>query len=458
MDYSRRNSSSNQYRHHGAIKQELIQEDINVVRFGKNPETFFAAKTEPQRKLINILLWLDSNKKEVFVSQDYLALKSGLCREQVNRLTSQFEEEGILTKIWRGVKETCIYRVSNYFHNPRNRHRLTKFFAALAFMPFNWFFLRNGEWVKMPNSQVRRTNVTQYKDISSSTNYISSIPAIFSSRPDSLHERAREARGITGSGITIKREIVGENRIMDHQPPIRASIRELKHLDLTIHGQMRLTVFPDRALEYGQKKIQYSIAAKDKFALFWSLCRDYCKENGLELDWKAFDRLKNEYGYPVDAAVVNPPSVPKVAKAEEKLPQRGTGLSEAQRVSQSASRERCKQVADRKEKDRVRAQAQQGIFEEKKERACLSTMDAQQRKEYISQIHPAFRTTALRLFICSTLIGPRKKLDIIETMGELSIPLGDMLTQLQLDEIVAAAIMSEEAGQVNHMSNDDASS
>lgn len=275
-----------------------------------DPTHFFSQLTAIQQRVLNQFFYLDSRYVDLWVSQEAIARYVGISREHVNRILYHFESLGIISSAYRHLR-TSRYRLSNFFYDPKVRSSLVGIFAAFSFMPWNLTIFRNGEWHK--RDQIEK--ITQYKSKSSFINYLS-IPDQSSYIPEPvIHARAHEVVTLC-HGSTNKFKNQDKVVMSDQKTEIRESIRALKQLNLTIHGQIRLSVFPDRALEYGVKKIQYSVAAKDKFGLLFSICRDYCKDNLIPLDWKAFDKLKEEYGYPDGCAMLNPSAYSEASSAK----------------------------------------------------------------------------------------------------------------------------------------------
>lgn len=103
--------------------------------------------------------------------------------------------------------------------------------------------------------------------------------------------------------------------------PIPPSIQKLKSLNLTKAGQIRLTCFPDEAIEYAAEKLKYAKNARDPYALFFSVCKEYCQNNQLFPNWERVKSLMQKYTITEDAprvrSAAQPPVAPVIAKKQE---------------------------------------------------------------------------------------------------------------------------------------------
>ena len=407
-----------------------------------NMEVFFAGLTVLERKLLNYIFWLDAHYFDIWASQDKMARHVGFTREHANRTLLKFEKHGIIASRNRGVKVTCLYKIANYFRDPKVRHKLSSLFAALSFMPFHQTVLRNGQWQKRD----LKAHITQYKDKSSFIKYLY-IPVQPSYIPEPvIHERAREEGvGAARDGNNCKGRVV-----MSNKTPIRDSIVALKRLNLTIYGQIRLSMFSDAALEYATKKIEYSIAAKDKFGLFWAICRDYSKDNGLRLDWELQDKLKEEYGYPQGCLMVNSPASRNSTTAQQKSsPQgrRGEPRSTWQPITNEEfyAKKRAELI---RVNDELIARGKEPLpFPDWRDPFLL---DGSERLEYFRKMDRSLLLPLLKLGLSAPKIERERKLMIVKTMIDLGIPFSGILDHQQLDQIMTSDIMSHSEAVDEH--------
>ena len=93
-------------------------------------------------------------------------------------------------------------------------------------------------------------------------------------------------------------------------------ILELKELNLTKWGQIRLMLFPAEAITACRSSLKY-MQSKNPFSHFFDLCSDYCKTNDISLNFSTCKELQTTYQMPVDA----PMTLKVEAKDENKMMQ-----------------------------------------------------------------------------------------------------------------------------------------
>ena len=425
----------NHYKRQRAVGQvKPLDTPVISAVIADNMEVFFAGLTVLERKLLNYIFWLDAHYFDIWASQDKMARYAGISRGHASRLLLKFEKLGVIASRNRGVRVTCLYKIANYFRDPKVRHKLSSLFAALSFMPFHQTVLRNGEWQKRD----LKAHVTQYKDKSSFIKYLY-IPALSRYIPEPvIHERAREEGTGTGRGGNNSKG----RAVMSEKTPIRDSIVALKQLNLTIYGQIRLSMFSDAALEYASRRIEYSIAAKDKFSLFWAICRDYSKDNGLRLDWELQDKLKEEYGYPQGCLMVNSPASRNSTTAQLKSsPQgrRGGPRSTWKPITNEEfyAKNRAELI---RVNDELIARGKESLpFPDLRDPFLL---DDPERREYFTKIDRSFLLPLLKLGLSAPRIERERKLMIVKTMIDLGISFSGIITQQQLDQIMTIDILN----------------
>lgn len=105
-----------------------------------NPQLNYA---RPERQIIkdlklgklevfNYLLSLDNVHNSIYVSQDTIASKTNLSRRQVNRILIWLEDNGYISTKFRYM-ETCLYKISSFFHDIKVRMSLREHIWALHY-------------------------------------------------------------------------------------------------------------------------------------------------------------------------------------------------------------------------------------------------------------------------------------------------------------------------------------
>lgn len=412
--------------HHSGLPRKVQDKFCNETYSCYGP--VLLGLNESERKVFSFLNVLDSWHIDIWASQDFIADRCGLSREHTHRILHHIANLGLIKIKNRGTKRTCLYYINSIFHNPQIRHLFVGIIAAFNFMPFGTIVLKNGVWQK----RAQINDVTQYYNKSSSLSYLYN-PDQSSYLPEPvIHERAREGNWPGPATDYNRKKVVMNNQ----KTPIRESIVAMKQLNLTIYGQIRLSVFPDAALQYGARKMEYSIAAKDKFALLFSICKSYCKDNGLALDWNTFDKLKDEYGYPDNCLMMNPvPASRSGTTAKQKTtPQREgygyAGESKSDYDNRMSALWNNHELNNGRDPGRHRA----GIWE----------MDHSARVAYLREVRPDLLNPLLKLAFGAPKIERDKKLALIAAMRELSISFEGIISQNHLESIlVGLPIYSE---------------
>lgn len=312
-----------------------------------DPDSFFSRLTHKQRQVLNKLLWLDGRHLRIYVSQSTIAEYAGITREHANRILLLFESLGIIHSTYRHL-QTCLYKVSSFFCDPKIRHRLKHLFAALSFMPWSMYVCRGGWWEK--RDQV--VKITQVNNISSfyKSNRNEPVPVVKHPVTRPLVglgkfffrdlQRTNEENNVELCTLYSKNtggESVDDTK--DHSMskptnPIRESIRSIDSLSLTRWGQIELMQFPDEAIRYADRSMR-SFQPKDPFKYFIKVCYDWCRSNNVQPDVRSTRDLYVKYNRPDNPKMLLSRTTSLTGKqfaykvAQEKSPQREASLRQA---------------------------------------------------------------------------------------------------------------------------------
>jgi hypothetical protein len=198
--------------------------------------------------IFNIIVGYCQKHKIVYVSQEQIAIEAHTAREVVNRAFKFFKKEGFISMKYRHMR-TSIYNLSPYFNLPDVRHRLGHLIPNLRSFLLSCIFAQFAAC--QPNQQV-----TQYKN---------------------------------SKDIYIAK---GDKRMQSQEiSPISPAIKNITCFNLTLWGQIRLSVFPDEAIKYADAKFKLGKDIRDRFGYFFSLARNYCEENKIKVDYAHANRL-----------------------------------------------------------------------------------------------------------------------------------------------------------------------
>jgi hypothetical protein len=117
-----------------------INQEFSSLNFIPNTEVitnivkYLDSKSRIFKEVFNLLIWNRQRYHKNRPSQQRLADLIGCCRQQVNRVLRQMEEDGLIrkTKQWMS---SCVYEISEWFDKNWVVCLLKRFFKALAY-PF----------------------------------------------------------------------------------------------------------------------------------------------------------------------------------------------------------------------------------------------------------------------------------------------------------------------------------
>lgn len=420
MKYCNQLSSINQYisnrirRQHQDATMPALQHFVIDA-----PQSFFSQFTPAQLAILNRFFYLDGRHKEIYVPQGKVGVFAGLSREYVNRCLLIFEQAGIIKIINRGVKKTCIYKISDYFRDPVNRTKLVSFFACFAFMPFNAYVCRGGVWQK--RDQIEK--VTQlYNKSSFNSNLSSFIKNSLSFSPTNLFSEQSPQQADIQNSITYV-ECCRKREIMNEQV-IRPSILALKALNLTLSGQVTLMQFPDEAITYAAAALKKAYGVKDPLRFFLKQCHDYCKDNNLRRDYNIYNTLLQEYKLPDNAKLSNSTlpayraqPVTKRHDLEEAPKRLETGEQYSSRMKEAW---RAHEISNKRDPQRKESW----------------NKTPEEQAHHLETIPRFLLDPLLKLAFASTKVDQGKKMSLVRTMSSMNISFDGILSDKQISDIL----------------------
>jgi hypothetical protein len=218
--------------------------------------------------ILNIIIRYCQQFDVVYVSQQTIADEAATAREVVNRAFKSFEEKGWITMDYRHMK-TSIYHISPYFNFPDVRHRLGHLIPVLK------SFL------------------------------ISCILSNFA-----LAQAKPEVTLLKNSNVYIYKNSHSTKRIGDQTMkspelnPISPTIREIKSINLTKWGQIELSIFSDKAIEYADRSYKYTTNVRDPFRFFFKLAYNYSLDNNIKPNYTYRNQLATLFKMPENPKLI----------------------------------------------------------------------------------------------------------------------------------------------------------
>lgn len=260
-------------------------------------------------RFFNCLLFSDSVHKVIFASQEYFAKKCRCSTRTIRRAIVALVKAGFITARYRHMK-TSIFSISPLVKVPE---------LTLIFCRYSTMFLGN----LYPNSGYRsvgapseaKKNVLQ-KNINKDYLSQNTTKSNFEDEQGSVlpkggaklswweRRKASKQREEIAKKASAKRIADMERNHktwsgMEEIPDILE--HDLLGLDqllgLTLHGKVKLSVYPDEALRYAKKQfMSYNFPIRNKFALYKMFAFQYCEHRGINPLWGMYDALVAKYG------------------------------------------------------------------------------------------------------------------------------------------------------------------
>jgi hypothetical protein len=292
-----RNNSNRNYH----ISQHLILKDCwPVNEINQDPEFFFRNLTKTQHKLLEILLRWSLKYKNVYPRQGTLARMLKISREHCNRLLKWMKDKGLLVSEYR-YKLSCHYTLSSFFFSESMRSRLSHIFRPLRALSLSLLFGFSSD-------------VTQ------------DIKKLIKNLINPIVQRSGE-----GSMKQFNQTHHGDK-------PVSEAIRELKCINLSRAGQIKLSAFPDEAIVDAANAYNYAKNVKEPFNWFYKLCMDYCNRNEITPDWIFMHSLLDSYKVSLKAPMLLPgPVRDKVSQPQKSFTNQRNGRSAEQVVPINAT-------------------------------------------------------------------------------------------------------------------------
>lgn len=237
----------------------------------QNPEYFFKNLTRTQRNLIEQLIRLSYKYKNVYLRQDTLASLLKISRQHCNRLLGWMRDCGLLVSEYRH-KLSCHYKLSSFFFNAAMQSRIKHLFRPLRALALGLL-----------------------------TTFSSDVTQRFKKLIKNLINPIVQ-RQTSESSMQFNQTYHGDK-------PVSVAIRELKVLNLTRAGQIKLSAFPDEAIVEAESAMKYAKNVKEPYNWFYKLCFDYCRRNDIDPDWAFMHQLIEKYKISLTAPMISSKAV-----------------------------------------------------------------------------------------------------------------------------------------------------
>jgi len=253
-------------------------------------------KTE--KELLNYLISKQLRYNVVTFGQDQMAKALKKCRMTIHRTCLSLKKKGLIsyqTMAERKVKRLGFMWTSNSYRVNQN------FFIFFEDLKKQFYALKAYSY-QLINDKITK-NVTPY------------INKVFINLSNSLI-----VKGVENTKRLFTKSYQAFNKKMESDmetAPIKLSdtAREItKYLNLSLFGQIRLLVYPEKALAYVFADIKKKSHIKQPFYFLLSQLDKYCHHEKLHIDWDLLPLLKRKYNMPDKPDYFNTKPVAKITQ------------------------------------------------------------------------------------------------------------------------------------------------
>lgn len=295
--------------HPYTFRQELENKNRNINCY---PDTYITNSplesvsnllNDTERRVLNYFIWAQGKYGFIRISQKYLALKIGVCRETINRAVKKLRRLKLIDREYR-QRKTSITFLSPIFKDYKFARALSVIFSSL------WSFLYRLSIANVTLLIKGRRNNKTVVGIDGHGDYA------YSAKPP-----------ISPTNIEIKNKNrvseVYQEKILLNESFITPAIKAIKSLKLTQWGKIELSIYPDTAIDFADLETMGK-KLNDPFKYFCSRAWHYCKTNKLDLLKAKRHHLASTYQMPTGCQFIENTGPIRDIGTEEKNSKTGT--------------------------------------------------------------------------------------------------------------------------------------
>lgn len=213
-----------------------------------NPREAVDSLTPSQRNVFLLILKLILRYNlNTYVSQSKIAKRLGIARETVNRCCSLLAEMGLISKEYRGVKKTCLYRLTSYYRQEDRAKTLFKIFLS----PKTVFSVLLLTVLGVSHNTIPINIVTQHN---------------------------KRIMNLNNSFYT----------------PSKTATNIQRKYGLSQAALFKLSIFPESAIQSADEKlcdVRIRTVIRNPFAFLIKEIKDYCDRESFKPDWRIYYHL-----------------------------------------------------------------------------------------------------------------------------------------------------------------------
>lgn len=271
-------------------------------QFIANPYRYVKRMGVLKRRILDAIIYWCKAFHVAYPSHKMIALYVGCSESHVKQSIDEFLEIGLIGQKYIGKKgKANEYEISPAFSWGWVKKQISSFFKNLTS-----FFIE----------QLMSVNKGEKKECIPNINILNTIPNISLPQEDLFKNLTRPSLNLDQAGqVCLKTKKEREN-MSTHIPQ---HLFEVKSINLTDFGRIRLSRFPQEAVE--AIDIQLSQSNKDltsPFGWFYNACKRYCEENNIEVDSMVESKLKIAYNITSDLPTLENNKINRAKKSASK--------------------------------------------------------------------------------------------------------------------------------------------
>lgn len=256
-----------------------------------DPIKEFHSLPDLEFRTMEIIIWFSNNKHSIYFTQDWLAKKLKVTRQTTNEVLKSLSRRGYISWEYRHMK-SCLYKLSDYFLWMPIRQKLASLIPAFKYVSlsvitgsilhFERKFLFNPTQVNYP--------LDYYIYLAKKNSH-------------KLHNQPIRKRIADQNWHSLSKK--NKKGITNMNNPPQNDI--LEFMNLTELGYARLSCFPEAAFGWAATRMASVKGIKDHFVYFHKLCKIYCEEKRLPIDWTLYSSIVSKNSLDPSGPLTNGP-------------------------------------------------------------------------------------------------------------------------------------------------------
>lgn len=256
-------------------------------------QAFFYDNTQFSLQIVNFLLKLNSKYDKIFPSQGNIAAWIGCSRKTVNKHLKHLHDLGWVKKVYRKHRETCMYVLSTKFGVmatlPEARKKLPGLINHYYKLIMTFFSDSKNAFVE-PFLSSQKQKVTPYIE---ENKYISSTSVYLSKRDNRIGSLVQDLQNRFTYKSLKKEEVAMQEGVKIDISPALREVTTL--LGLSRHGQIRLKIYDEHALQETLNAFKQGVLTKDPYVWFETYCHGVCIKKGLPIKLELYELMMKRY-------------------------------------------------------------------------------------------------------------------------------------------------------------------